>query len=107
MLNLAAGQGQIRRPRRSRMVACCTVYEPAAQLRKPWDEEFSDLPAGETLAAAEMIQTWLVLLDQFPQRSGDRTGRERTAELVGIQRDVLSSFGGPAHVFDEAPIAML
>jgi len=89
------------------MVACRAVNEPAGQFRKPWDEEFSDFLVGDTFAAAEMIQAWLVLLGQFPQCPGNRTGGERTAELVGIQRNVLPSLGGPAHIFDEAPIAML
>ena len=89
------------------MVPCGALYQSAFQLRIPRQQGFTDVPAREPLAPAQVIEPRLLAIDEFPDGSRNHTRRQRAAELVGIERHVFAGLGDLAHVFHKASVAVL
>ncbi len=106
-LDLVAAERQVCGPGTPDMVPCRALYQPTFQFRIPRQQGFTDFPTREPLAPAQVIETRLLTIDEFPNGSCDHTSRKRAAKLVGIERHVPASLSGSAHVFHKASIAIL
>jgi len=80
--------------------------QSALQLREPLEEKLADFPARETLAATEMIEACSPATNQFPYRTGNDSGGQRTAKLIRIQRNGTASLGRPTHIFHKTAVML-
>src|SRR5439155_8410657 len=80
-------------------------FDARVELRPARGDQLADLPAGQTLAAGEMIKAGLVLGGEFPNRPRRDDRRHRTAIFIREQVQPASGLPGAAHLFVEAAIA--
>src|SRR5438445_9327354 len=104
-LDFGAIERSVRRSWRAGKILARGRFNAWTELRPTGGDESSDIPAGQSLVAGEMIKARFVLRDEFPDRSRRDGGRHRTAEFIGEKFQCSAGLPGAAHLFVETAIA--
>src|ERR1051326_4855772 len=107
ILDLVAAEREVNGPETPNVVPCGALDEPTVQFRIPRQQAFTNFPARESFTPAQMVETRLRTIDQFPDDPGNDAGRKRAAELVGIECHLLAGLSGTTHILDKTSVAGL